>query len=134
MTFERVYTVTDYYDGPRGGVADFEGRPHVYEAESEEDGRYAETFRLVPITPEQLALAQEDWAIWSRWYAACDAGSTTVATHPALPEERPRFDEIQRLLAGPLRAPAADAIRARAEFRNVALSGPNPGEVRWERC
>jgi len=31
--YERVYTMTDYYDGPRKGIADFEGRPHLYEAE-----------------------------------------------------------------------------------------------------
>lgn len=27
---EHVYTMTEYYDGPRGGVADFRGTPHVY--------------------------------------------------------------------------------------------------------
>ena len=28
---EKVYTVTDYYDGPRRGVADFVAIPHAYE-------------------------------------------------------------------------------------------------------
>jgi hypothetical protein len=28
--FEKVYTVTDYYDDPRGGIADFCGKPHLY--------------------------------------------------------------------------------------------------------
>jgi hypothetical protein len=30
--FEKVYTVTDFYDGPRGGIANFRGHPHVYES------------------------------------------------------------------------------------------------------
>jgi hypothetical protein len=31
--FEKVYTMTDYYDGPRRGIADFDGRPHFYDSE-----------------------------------------------------------------------------------------------------
>jgi hypothetical protein len=31
--YERVHTMTDYYDGPRKGLANFEGMPHLYEAE-----------------------------------------------------------------------------------------------------
>src|SRR5687768_8510315 len=30
LTFERVYTVTDYWDGPREGIADFQDVPHLY--------------------------------------------------------------------------------------------------------
>ena len=30
--FERVFTMTDFYDGPRCGIANFDGRPHVYDA------------------------------------------------------------------------------------------------------
>lgn len=29
--YERFYTVLDYYDGPRKGIADFQGKPHLYE-------------------------------------------------------------------------------------------------------
>lgn len=34
-SFERVYTVTDYHDGPRRGIADFNGKPHLFVSEFE---------------------------------------------------------------------------------------------------
>lgn len=33
MAWDRVYTINDYYDGPRLGIADVDGVPHIYEAE-----------------------------------------------------------------------------------------------------
>ena len=33
---EPVYTVEDYYDGPREGVADFQGKSHVYKCQFSE--------------------------------------------------------------------------------------------------
>jgi hypothetical protein len=100
---ELVHTMTDWYDGPRRGVADFEGKPHYYEcpwyagidAGSDElPGDYL----LTPLDAESYRLALEDWAIWERWEAAFDAGTVTLTTHPALPEDRTRHDEIEELL------------------------------------
>ncbi len=50
-SFEHVYTVTDYYDGPRGGVAEFNGVPHVYRSLflDSEDEWDAERFELSPL-------------------------------------------------------------------------------------
>ena len=31
--FEVVYTVPDRYDGPRRGIADYDGHPHLFESE-----------------------------------------------------------------------------------------------------
>jgi len=33
MKFEIVYTCTDWYDGPRGGIADYQDVPHLFESE-----------------------------------------------------------------------------------------------------
>ena len=33
---EAVYTVTDFYDGVRGGVAYFHGAPHIYQSQFED--------------------------------------------------------------------------------------------------
>jgi hypothetical protein len=66
--FERVYTMTDYYDGPRRGIADFDGRPHTYDAVfdyAQDD--YAEPYDLRPVDAETLQLALEAWQIWQRW-------------------------------------------------------------------
>jgi hypothetical protein len=55
----------DYYDGPRLGVAELNGVPHIYEAEFDHStDEYGDTYFLSPIKPELLALLMEDWAIW----------------------------------------------------------------------
>jgi hypothetical protein len=54
---ERVYTMTDYYDGPRGGVADYCGRPHVYRTLwADIDHDCPDVFELAPIDDATLAL------------------------------------------------------------------------------
>jgi len=135
--FERVYTVTDYYDGPRGGVATFDGKPHFYESEwSDLEDDWADTFRLTPIDDETLELACEAWQIWLRWERARHDGSVGLDSHPALPAERPRYDELQLALSERLRT-AEKPVRARATFRRSASipwdgKGHSPPlEVEW---
>jgi hypothetical protein len=101
--YERVYTVLDYYDGPRKGVADFEGQPHLYECIFDEaKGNYSDSFLLMPIDGESFRLALEDWAIWQRWELAYHTGQADLSTHPALPNERKRHDEVQTILQNAL--------------------------------
>jgi hypothetical protein len=67
--YERVYTVVDYYDGPRKGIADYKGKPHLYECMFDESkDNYSERFLLAPLD------AMEDWAIWQRWELANHTG------------------------------------------------------------
>jgi hypothetical protein len=132
VVFERVHTFTDYYDGPREGIADLGGAAHYYKAEWDTDrDDYADTFLLTPVDSETLVLALEDWAIWERWQEAFHEGHTDRATHPALPRDRPRHEEIQRLLAGRFTADPDRAIRKRGEFRVRADAGESVLEVRW---
>ena len=125
-----------FYDGPREGVADYAGAPHRYESEwNELDDEYGPCFRLTPLDPEVFELALEDWQIWMRWLAAFEAGDTTSETHPALPADRPRQEELQAALASGFASNQARAFRARAEFR-WGSGGVRPGdcsklEVRW---
>lgn len=114
----------DYYDGPRGGVADFEGRPHVYRSLFVNLGRDAngqwleDVFVLKPIDQEMLALVLEDWGIWLRWESAFKAGAAPHDSHPALPADRARHDEIWPKLEALLELPENEPglIRARASF------------------
>jgi hypothetical protein len=97
--YEEVFTVTDYYDGPRQGVASFKGEPHFYDCIFDEArSDYSSLYRLTPISSHIFDLAREDWAIWERWESAFPAGSTTRETYPALPEERVRHEEIRAVL------------------------------------
>lgn len=131
--------MTDFYDGPRGGVADFRGAPHVYASEFDDhsDG-YRADFLLGPISEDALALALEDWAIWLRWENAFYAGQTTLDTHPALSEDRARSAELARTLKQVLVMNEALAFRACGEFKPIELApvgyrGWVPLQVRWER-
>jgi hypothetical protein len=133
--FERVHTVTDYYDGPVRGIADFQGCPHLYEAEWDDTAdQYAATFLLSPLSEEVVRLMLEDWDIWLRWEAAFHEGRTTHATHPALPEDRPRHLELRTLLAAQA-ARLVGSVRARALFRPVGVERTGrirSLEVQWE--
>lgn len=116
--YERVYTMTDYYDGPRRGIADFDGRPHLYTSHFEDmlDG-YSDSFELQPIDDATLQLALESWAIWLRWDDAFHAGEVTLDTHPALPADRARHDELDPVLEATFAALPRGVVYATASFR-----------------
>ena len=110
----------DYWDGPRGGVADFNGVPHAYRCIFDErKNDWTNRFRIKRLTPQEFELVMEDWEIWLRWQAALKAGETTSATHPALPADRERHDAIKPLVDAAMRV-AEDAPQHRAEFRREA--------------
>jgi hypothetical protein len=66
--YEYVFTVTEYFDGPRKGIANYQGNPHFYECIFDEvKDDYSGVFQLTPLDSETLKLAMEDWEIWRRW-------------------------------------------------------------------
>jgi hypothetical protein len=133
--------MTDYYDGPRGGIADFCGVPHVYESTYSDTGDKPDdaidVFRLSPVNPEVLELALEDWAIWLRWETAFHRGEITQDdAHPALLVDRARHEELKRLLTGKLAVADDCCVLAQAEFRvrndpSHSGLGFHPLEVAW---
>jgi hypothetical protein len=134
--FERVHTVTDWWDGPREGIADFHGEPHIYQCQFDEiEDDWSRTLLLTPVDEETLRLALEDWAIWTRWERAFHEGRTTQATHPALPEDRQRRQEIEVILEGRLTVDPSTAVRVAGEFRGRKNTNAYPGirslEVKW---
>ena len=97
--YERVHTVTAYYDGPRKGIADYQGEPHIYECIFDESkGNCSEIFRLAPIAEETFRAAMEDWAIWQRYELAYHSGKADLSSHPALPHETQRHSELEAIL------------------------------------
>lgn len=132
-SFELVHTVSDWCDGPIGGVADHEGKPHLYEAEWDDDlEQFGPRFRLSPLDDATRDLAIEKHAIWLRWDAAFRAGAAEQSTHPALPSERARHDELQAELATRLVIDPARAFVMCGEFRWTPRPPGQPlVEVRW---
>jgi hypothetical protein len=142
--FETVYTVTDFWDGIRAGIADFNGVPHYYERldeqREEHEDDWVDLFLLKRIDEETFRLAIEDWDIWKRWYIACQTGETTVETHPALPKDRTRHTEITKILTERLVVNPGLDVKAQAEFerdyRNIhPTHATNPMakiKVKWQ--
>ena len=124
---EEAFTVHDFYDGPRGGVAHYGGVPHAYrslflDCERDADGnRLDDVFLLKRIDSRLFDLALEDWAIFLRWRAAFDAGDVDLSTHPALPKDKPRHDEIHDEVEAALQIedddPEVQRVRARFDYR-----------------
>jgi hypothetical protein len=135
--YEEIFTVSDYYDSPRAGVANFNGAPHFYECIFSEnlDG-YTDRFRLSPIQCADLELVKEDWAIWERWETAFHAGSVTLETHGALPEDKPRYEELELALKPILRIDEERCITRIGEFDVIEDRGDPDNvtrclKVRW---
>lgn len=77
--YETVFTVTDYYDGPRKGLANYQGKPHFYECVFDENrDEYSDQYRLTPVDEETFRLAMEDWEIWLKWETAFHAGKADI--------------------------------------------------------
>ena len=144
--FERVYTVTEYYDGPRSGIADYGGAPHVYRSvylDSDTWDRDEDRFELSPISRELLGLALEDWAIWERFDHARHTGEFVAPAEEdsewgALPSDALRHAELSSVLDAALTIDPARRVVARGEFRvRESASHLPPGmlrsiEVRWQ--
>lgn len=134
--FERVYTVFEYWDGPRAGFADFDGVPHAYQSifrqdldDWDPDGR----FELSPVSAEVLQLALEDREIWRRWEQAYQAELTTLSTHPALPEDRARHQQIRPAVELSMQIDPAHRRVAIGDFRRYGSSHPGrkPLDEAW---
>jgi hypothetical protein len=116
---DTVYTIDDWYDGPRGGAADYQGAPHWYRSvyldrEDEPWNPDEDRFELTPLGAEALAWERERSAIFDRWDQARKAGTVEWdgddATHGAFPGDRERSRELDRRMEEYL-----------AEHRPVAL-------------
>ncbi len=112
-----MFTVTDYFDGPRKGIANYEGRPHFYECifDAATDD-YSEVYRLTPLDAESFRLAMEDWKIWKRWKSAFHRDNTEIGTHPALPDDADRHAELKLILDKVLLTEPTKAISRIGKF------------------
>ncbi|MCX5514607.1 hypothetical protein C3941_16380 [Kaistia algarum] len=125
-----VHVVWSYHDGPREGIAEFRGWPHVYKCRfSEVTDDWTDVFWLMKIEPSLLKLAEEQFAIFRRWKNQHELGSVSIDSHPALPTDRARYDELRSVIGDGLQLQPEHSITRRAHF---SLGGaPNGLTVRW---
>jgi hypothetical protein len=128
--WEPVHTMDDWYDGPRGGVADYGGLPHYYRSVFLDTPRWnpdEDRFELTPLSSVGVSAALELQAIHERWQKARFANA--VPDDPdderVLPSDRTRRDQLERLLAAERAANAGRAILVHGEFERGCK------RVRW---
>jgi hypothetical protein len=124
MAWDRVHTVNVYYDGPRLGIADVDGVPHVYEAEFDHSqDEYGDTYFAAPVDENLLALVLEDWEIWLRWNSAFKRSEVSIESHPALPQDRERHEALKVAIGDRMRVDRADAKRLKGRFQTSPHDG-----------
>jgi hypothetical protein len=130
-TFETVFSVTDYWDGPLTGIANYRGNPHYNERIFDETtDKYSEKFRLTPVDSQTLQLAMEAWEIWKRWEAAFQQRKTDLARHPRYSADSERYAEINRKVQKALARPEQDSITQIGKFEPVEDSNLPRGVMR----
>ncbi|WP_327135884.1 hypothetical protein OG311_37925 (plasmid) [Streptomyces sp. NBC_01343] len=111
--FERVYVELEWYDGPRAGLADVEGKPHYFQGY---DYDHADEYRVWPASEGVAELEREQWAIFAKWNQRSEAGTAGLKSHPGHGGIDARYDELALLLAPDRQAPD-DARRLVGELR-----------------
>ncbi len=135
--YERVFTIMEYYDGPRRGIANYLGEPHLYECIfAETKDSYSDLFQLTHLDGETFQLAMEDWGIWQRFEIAFHTGKTDIRTHPALPHEVSRHAELERILDRTLVTDPQKAVTKLGRFEvlgepSLAKGILRPLQVKW---
>lgn len=127
-----VFTVNEFSDGPRLGVADYGGRPHAYLCEwDDEADDWNEVYLLSPISDEQLRFAEEDWEIYRRYATARhDQKLSPQDKNSALARDQPRHDELKPIISEALVVDRSRSVLAIPEFRGT-LEPVHAFEVRW---
>lgn len=120
----------DWYDGPRSGVADYNGQPHFFESQWADIGTADEDwFKLSPITKEVFEQEIELWGLWKKWKAAYDAGLTEQEYHPFLPADRLRGEELEELQKTQLKLDEESYLIAQADFVSIKQVLPHAADA-----
>ena len=123
--FEVVYTVDDWYDGPRTGFAQYHGAPHHYRSlylDYDEWDADEDRFELIPVTADVLAAGLEAEAIFRRWTAARERGEivwttgTPESEFGALAEERDRYAVVRAVIEQYAKPNRSDGFIVRGKF------------------
>ena len=119
--WEAVHTMDDWYDGPRGGAADFGGVPHYYRSVYLDTPKWdpdEDRFELILLPQEAFEAALEMQAIWERWHQAYKAGTAPddIDDERVLPADRQRRTELEQVLATGRAANANRRVLVHGEF------------------
>ncbi|GAA1000669.1 hypothetical protein GCM10009555_104030 [Acrocarpospora macrocephala] len=115
--FERVHIELDWWDGPREGLADVDGKVHYFQAVWDDDqDDYGDEYYVWPASSPAVAMEREAQTIFLEWLTRYKSATASIETHPGHGGVDARYDELKTRLL-PFRAKPNDAIRMTAEWR-----------------
>jgi hypothetical protein len=143
-----VHHISNYYDVPLQGVADVNGVPHVFFLHDEHYRRVSEdtrapdsdgddweidlTYALHTVPARLMESLLEKNEIFERWHRAYRQDIRLMDAHPALPEDRSRYQaleaEVKPALEALQKTTPAQVLMGR--FRTSERRLP-PGSSRW---
>ncbi|MFF0478716.1 hypothetical protein [Streptomyces sp. NPDC004284] len=126
--FGRVIVELEWYDGPRVGLVDIDGKPHYFDGYGQYLGDEADEYRVWPASPATAELEREQWAIYIDWNERQGAGAAYLGQGGI----NARYDELDALLAQYRQAPD-DARRLAGELRHTGAGHGVEGTGYWFR-
>jgi hypothetical protein len=129
--FEEVLVAWSWWDCPRAGVALFNGKPHRFTCDFDEElDDYPDVYRVWPISEEALQAELALWQIFSEWRGQFDCG---MAVGPF--EDDPAYSSVSARVREYEDEAPASARLAIPEWRldpNRSFAGRVPRHfVRW---
>ena len=140
MTWNQLVDIFDYWDEPRSGVAYRSNELVTFECLFDEEADdWSTTYELVPFDEALLPMLEERGAIFERWADAFHAGRTMKDSHPALPQDRERYDMLDAVVQAQFKREQSRGERVCGEFRLTGVGKretglsfkPHAFEVRW---
>jgi hypothetical protein len=140
MTWNQLVDIFDYWDEPRSGVAYRADELVTFECLFDEEADdWSTTYQLVSFDEALLPMLEERGAIFERWANAFHSGRTTKGSHPALPDDRERYDMLDAIVQAQFKHEQSRGERVRGEFRLTGVGKSETGlsfkphafEVRW---
>lgn len=118
--FERVYVETEWYDGPRTGIADIHSKPHRFKSLwDEKEDEYLSTFEVWPVSPAELELEIEQWCLFVAWNSRYESGEADADTHPGHGHDV-RWNEIDALVKNKRNDVPLNVQQANARLKGIA--------------
>ena len=121
---EHVYIENEWYDGPVAGVADIGGQPHRFMLIHDKTSATGDAiYQVWRIDAAELALEQEQWALFVQWHERYEAGLADTSSHPGHGGIDARWDELQTALADARQATAT--LERLDDSPRYSISGPD---------
>ncbi|MER5204103.1 hypothetical protein [Streptomyces sp. NPDC002825] len=126
--FGRVIVESEWYDGPRVGLVDIDGKPHYFDGYGRYSGDKADEYRVWPASPAAAELEREQWAIYVDWNERQGAGAACLGQDGI----DARYDELGALLTQYRQTPD-DARLLVGELRYTGAGHRVEGTGYWFR-